>query len=112
MLLVKPVIPVLEYIINYDYIANVLCENKEKPELHCNGKCHLMKELAKASEDEKPVSGKKSFHQETEVLFIQPLHNISFRVFILPESNKVAILCNNNYSLLAETSIFHPPAVI
>jgi hypothetical protein len=109
---IKPVMPVLEYIVNYDYIANVLCENKEKPELHCNGKCHLMKELAKAAEDEKPVSGKKSLHQEAEVLFVQPLYNFSLSTFTLPESNKVAILCNNNYSMLAETSFFHPPAVI
>ncbi len=49
-MLVKPVLPVVEYMVNYDYISKVLCENKAKPKLKCNGKCHLMKELAKASE--------------------------------------------------------------
>ena len=44
----KPIFPVLDYIINYDYIANELCENKAKPELKCNGKCHLVNELAQA----------------------------------------------------------------
>ena len=46
-MLVKPAIPFLEYIVNYDYIVKELCENKDKPELKCNGKCHLAKQLAK-----------------------------------------------------------------
>lgn len=57
LMLIKPILPVVDYIVNYDYIANQLCENKAKPELKCNGKCHLMKELAKASEAKNP------FHQ-------------------------------------------------
>lgn len=48
--------PYLEYSLNYTYISEVLCVNKEKPELHCNGKCHLNKELKKAANEE---SGKK-----------------------------------------------------
>jgi hypothetical protein len=51
----KPIFPVMDYAINYDYISKVLCINKDKPELKCNGKCHLMKELAK-TEDDKPIS--------------------------------------------------------
>lgn len=58
-MLVKPVFPVIDYVVNYDYIAKVLCENKAKPELKCNGKCQLMKELAKAAEEEKPISPAK-----------------------------------------------------
>jgi hypothetical protein len=55
----KPILPVIDYIVNYDYISNVLCENKAKPELKCNGKCHLIKELAKASNDDKPINSDK-----------------------------------------------------
>ena len=29
-----------------DYIIAKYCVNKDKPEMHCNGKCHLMKQLA------------------------------------------------------------------
>jgi len=35
----------VNYWIQYDYYKNVLCENKDKPELKCNGTCHLAKEL-------------------------------------------------------------------
>ena len=67
----KPILPVIDYIVNYDYISNVLCENKAKPELKCNGKCHLIKELAKASNDDKPINSdkKNNLTQEVELLF-------------------------------------------
>lgn len=42
----KPMWPVVIYIMNYEYIATVLCENKEVPEMQCNGKCYLSKMLA------------------------------------------------------------------
>lgn len=33
------------YVLNKDYIVAQLCENKTKPELRCDGKCHLKKVL-------------------------------------------------------------------
>jgi len=38
---------------NQKYIASVLCENRNRPEMHCNGKCYLMKKLKQAEEKEK-----------------------------------------------------------
>ena len=35
----------MEYYANYEYIATILCENKDKPYLECNGKCYLQKQL-------------------------------------------------------------------
>ena len=43
--------PLIDYILNYDNISTNLCENKELPELDCNGKCYLYKESRKAQED-------------------------------------------------------------
>ncbi|WP_346883479.1 hypothetical protein [uncultured Algibacter sp.] len=37
--------------LNIDYIIETYCINKEKPELKCNGKCHLATQLAKTSQD-------------------------------------------------------------
>lgn len=33
------------YHANKDYIAKVLCENRAKPQLNCDGKCYLAKKL-------------------------------------------------------------------
>lgn len=46
------------YHLNQTYIAENLCVNRSKPEMHCNGKCHLKKELKEAEEsgEKHPVS--------------------------------------------------------
>lgn len=49
--MVKPVLPVIEYYANYDYIATALCENKDKPYLECNGKCYLQKQIEKLNRE-------------------------------------------------------------
>lgn len=45
--MMRPILPVLEYYGNYEYIVNVLCENRAVPETSCQGKCHLKKQLEK-----------------------------------------------------------------
>ena len=36
--------------LNKKYIATTLCENRDKPQLHCEGKCYFMKKINQASE--------------------------------------------------------------
>lgn len=52
LMYIKPYLPYIDYYINKAYIAENLCENKEKPQLKCHGQCHLKKELEKATETE------------------------------------------------------------
>jgi hypothetical protein len=40
------------YIANHSYIASVLCENRDKPQMHCDGKCVLKRELNNQQEKE------------------------------------------------------------
>jgi len=57
--MVRPILPVVEYYMNYDYISKELCENKDKPYLECNGTCYLEKQMSKIdpiSHDQKPIS--------------------------------------------------------
>jgi 5-methylthioribose kinase len=113
-MLARPAIPFLEYIINYDYIVKELCENKEKPELKCNGKCHLMKELAKTSEEDKNSTSdkKQNVKQQIEVLFcheIKTLSNAKSFVFINKNVNSAY---QNLYALTAIQSTFHPPTFL
>ena len=71
LVMVQPALPVLEYLINYDYIVNELCENREKPILTCNGKCYLgdqvEKQLDRGSEQQKPMPPQIDFQE-----FISP----------------------------------------
>jgi len=39
--------------LNQKYIVSALCVNRDKPQLHCNGKCYLMLKVKQAEEKEK-----------------------------------------------------------
>ncbi len=112
LFLLRPVIPVVEYAANYDYISKELCVNKNKPKLHCNGKCHLMKELAKASEQEKPASEKKTGEHPAEVLFLQPIAELKIAVEVYAVYPKQSFFYCNLYTHTGYESVFHPPAFI
>ena len=81
--------------------------------MHCNGKCHLMKELAKASDTEKPASSdKKGYSSVLEVLFFQEIN--SFKIasisFLDKEHNSTAY--TNLYSKSHLETLFRPPIFI
>ena len=50
---IRPLLPYLDYFVNYEYISEVLCINKEKPMSTCNGKCYLSQQLKEAQQTEK-----------------------------------------------------------
>lgn len=110
-MLIKPVLPVVDYVINYEYISTQLCENIKKPELKCNGKCHLAKELAKASESEKPLNSDKKqiLKFEIEILFCESISNFNSITFLSYDSNESDSFYQNFYTLEKFSSVFHPP---
>ncbi|NKI27053.1 hypothetical protein HCG49_10810 [Arenibacter sp. 6A1] len=75
LMLIKPFWPVAEYAINYDYIVENLCENRDKPLLNCDGKCYLAKQLAKESEgsEENPFEANPS---KLEIQFITSFESV------------------------------------
>lgn len=109
-MLTKPFWPVLDYVANYDYIVNTLCENKDKPELECNGKCHLSKELAKeaGTDDKNPLNNTSKI----EIPQIIISENIQEYVFVaeneIPSLEKTGYRSNLNTSLFI-SEILHPP---
>ena len=106
----RPVMPFIEYEINKKYIAEVLCENKDKPMMHCNGKCHLKKQLKKANDI-----------PENEPLSVPVISNIKELVTVLYERKPFSLKQKDiiktivpyliNYYFLFESRIFHPPKV-
>jgi len=102
--LLKPVYPFVDYIINYDYISKVLCVNKDKPTLKCNGKCHLKKELKSAEKEQKksPIT----ISLQTEKYFFKPIEKIKFLVF----DKKPSRFCYVEKKTASfSTAIFRPP---
>ncbi|WP_026998102.1 hypothetical protein [Flectobacillus major] len=50
---------VVYYQVNKSYIAKELCINRNKPQLHCDGKCFLAKKLKAAEEKEQKATSEK-----------------------------------------------------
>ena len=49
---------VVDYQLNKARITELYCVNKARPQLHCNGKCHLAQQLRKADgADKKAPAG-------------------------------------------------------
>lgn len=107
-LFLRPVLPVIGYIINYDHVVKELCENRTNTALNCNGKCQLKKELAKASGANESTGERKLKLAEQELLFINPIEEISFtnhKPNILKISDRYCYFYNYN----STNNIFHPP---
>lgn len=110
-MVLRPAFPFLEYAFDYEYISTVLCENKDKPELKCNGKCYLMQALAEASEKEADQK-KKSTTSTIELLpFIIEVSEIAISVLITEETKITFTFSTNLIAREAATGLFRPPIV-
>lgn len=60
--LLRPVQPLIDYVVRYDLYSKVLCVNRDKPDMKCNGQCILMQRLKAASnQDDKPFTPSTAF---------------------------------------------------
>jgi len=95
------------YQLNITYIIAELCENKDKPEMKCNGKCFLKKKMGEADKAEKQT--KEIFKQIEFPVFI-PHSSLSFNTeYILIENSVIEL--KNLYSHTLNNKIFHPPLI-
>ncbi|MFD0992726.1 hypothetical protein [Tenacibaculum geojense] len=106
--MLRPITPFVEYAINYDYIAKVLCINKDKPEMQCNGKCQLMQKLEQQQEDD--FNSLRISIEEYPIGFITLLSVDTNHDFYYTDK-KEEFSYSNMYSFLKENSVFHPPTV-
>lgn len=108
--LCRPVAPLIEYYANKDFFATVLCINKDKPEMMCNGQCILMQKLKKVvHEESSPAPAPKVNFEDYPIGFISclasSLHHPAYSVTI---SNSIYL---NDYSSLSGNDLFHPPRI-
>lgn len=95
------------YQLNKDYISKELCENKDKPKMHCEGKCFLKKNLDLADKAEQ--KSKEIIKQVEFPVFIQP---------VVSENSIPSITLSDTYSevpalyeYIHSNRLFHPPLV-
>lgn len=105
----RPLIPLVDYAVNYHYISQELCENRDKPDLHCNGKCYLAKELSTAIDTgSSPLHKTKTPVQKVLDIFL-PAEITEVIAIKITSITQFQINSETDYSFLFLTFIFRPP---
>jgi len=65
--IIVPLLPYLEYHINYDVIVNHYCINKDNPDSDCNGACYLENKIHDVHEAHKDSDGTTSENERTPI---------------------------------------------
>lgn len=95
------------YEMNRGYIATELCVNRDKPEMHCNGRCYLMRKLKQAQEKEQ-----KQEHQFQKIQLQQPIVNPSFQFKQYAISAiHLRVPLTTGMPVSKVNTIFHPPQI-
>lgn len=113
LILFKPVAQLsweVWYYVNIDYVAEELCENQEEPELECNGKCYLAKQLAKAESENTPEQPDKPVNP-----FLQKEQAMCYcwfpptPVIELEELQRGLVPYTSHIKNRSLEAVFHPP---
>ena len=110
MIALRPVMPLIDYTVNYSYITKNLCENRAKKEMGCNGKCYLAKELSKSSQN----SGKQDtikLSVFSELFTVRDIFNVRNDVNFTLDNLKQNSYLSSFYDFSLNSRIFHPPLV-
>lgn len=97
----------LEFYANRDFIVKNYCENRDRPSMHCNGKCQLRKKLASDDNHDKQSSERR----------IETRNEVLSPITAFPSMNVVCLVCNQQKYFITNSAlpstlplaIFHPP---
>lgn len=83
-----------------------LCENKDKPALKCNGKCHLKKVSQDTNDEQKPINVK--IFKEITLYITKKGESLFKEVFL----DRIKINNYNNlYTYISVYNFYHPPQI-
>lgn len=92
------------YLLNQDFITEKFCVNKDKPELECNGKCHMKDVMAQQEEKNDVQYNGESF---VMVFFEECIQEMPVLVATQKSSHLVVKTLSSSY----EGEMFQPPQV-
>lgn len=102
----------LWFLVNQAEIIAEHCENKAKPELKCNGKCYLAKQIESIDNLENKNDQEKP-SQQIKISFewIQKDYFTKITPVYVPKKTDLFVHDDIDYSYLFFTEIYHPPQV-
>ncbi len=98
---------VVSYELNKTYITQVLCENKDRPALQCDGQCILGKKLQEDTSQDPTIPPLTFEEKPVQPLYSTPGKKCCWQPDVLcqPRATDVAILQDRE----EVAGIFHPP---
>ncbi len=99
-----------DYYANKDYIAKNLCENRNKPYLHCEGKCCLKKKLDRDSKQQSPAPFRQKLQEVQSLNLFIPTQAFSFTIVADCSEEREYFLRNELFTASFPRNVFHPPS--
>ena len=98
----------MQYELNKEYITRTFCENKDKPKMHCNGKCHMAKMLKQEEKNNNLPAG--NLLEKWEVQWYSESNSQPEITYICIQTI-TAYHYNRAVSGSILRGVFHPPSV-
>lgn len=102
----RPVLPLIDYAVNYEYIVDNLCKNRDIPQSTCKGKCYLEKELSKT--EKQSNNGQNVKLAGLDVFLSHDVLSFSVNRFDV-ENQKIKSGSTDFHTSEYHSRIFHPP---
>jgi len=103
---------ILYYELNIDYIVETYCVNTDKPELKCNGKCYLSKQLQLNSQN-------STNSQQTDYTIVEAFYPVYYQDVSTPFIRSIVVTVHKNVFPFSigktssyDSSIEEPPEVL
>jgi hypothetical protein len=101
----------ISFEINQEYIAAELCENKDKPEMHCDGNCYLAKQIQLTDNQEQDEEAPLEVQRvPSTLLFCEDIDISPLTFSLFPEEQiKHHYKPQFNSSVSHLNAVYHPP---
>ena len=96
--------------LNRNFISQTLCENRDNPEMKCNGVCYLTKVFTE-NENQKEQAPELTKEETTNVVFLLIKKNLLKIETTLVEETKLFSVVSNLYFFSYLKEVFHPPQI-
>ena len=99
----------IDFKINQDFIAKVLCINKDVPTSTCNGNCYLTRQLKKVEEPHEQQTSNTT-KEKVEIIYCLSDNIIELDGFTgVYIEQAYPIFVNKFWSSIHAIAVFHPP---
>ncbi|MDP9081700.1 MAG: hypothetical protein M3O71_30170 [Bacteroidota bacterium] len=98
--------------LNKKYIASALCENRDKPWMHCNGKCYFIKKIKQAQENERREAARDGLNRLEVSFFQEPFKLVFIEPVSLKKNKSDFPQYSYQYSNHYIDAIFRPPKTV